>query len=216
MDAREIELSNKKVGKRYFYHAVKRIFDFFASGIALIILSPLFAYVAYRIHHEDGGKVFYKQKRIGKNGKEFEMIKFRSMVENADQLLEQLREQNEIDGAMFKMRNDPRVTKIGHFIREHSIDELPQLWNVLIGDMSLVGPRPPLPEEVADYNDYDMQRLSVMPGCTGLWQVTLRNDASFDQMVQLDLEYIRKSSIWFDLWIMFKTVGIMFKPNDAY
>ncbi len=144
------------------------------------------------------------------------MWKFRSMIVNADKMVEQLEEQNEIDGAMFKIKDDPRVTKIGHVIRKYSLDELPQLWNVLKGDMSLVGPRPPLPMEVEDYTDYDKLRLTVIPGCTGLWQVTKRNDADFDEMVELDLEYINNSSLWFDFKILLKTVGVVIHPNSAY
>ena len=144
------------------------------------------------------------------------MWKFRSMIVNADKMVEQLEEQNEIDGAMFKIKDDPRVTKIGHIIRKYSLDELPQLWNVLKGDMSLVGPRPPLPMEVEDYTPYDKSRLTVTPGCTGLWQVTKRNDADFDEMVELDLEYINNSSLWFDFKILLKTVGVVIHPNSAY
>ena len=144
------------------------------------------------------------------------MYKFRSMVVNADRLLKNLKDQNEIDGAMFKMKNDPRITKVGHFIRKHSLDELPQLINVIKGDMSLVGPRPPIPSEVVDYTEYDKQRLYVVPGCTGLWQATERNDVGFDDMVKLDLEYIKKSSFIYDLGLIIKTVQIIFKPNGSY
>lgn len=168
------------------------------------------------IKKEDGGPAFYSQERIGKDEKPFKMWKFRSMIVNADKMVEQLEEQNEIDGAMFKIKDDPRVTKIGHVIRKYSLDELPQLWNVLKGDMSLVGPRPPLPMEVEDYTPYDKLRLTVMPGCTGLWQVTKRNDADFDEMVELDLEYINNSSLWFDFKILLKTVGVVIHPNSAY
>ena len=144
------------------------------------------------------------------------MWKFRSMVVDADKMLDKLEDQNEIDGAMFKIKDDPRVTKIGHVIRKYSLDELPQLWNVLIGDMSLVGPRPPLPSEVAEYTDYDKQRLTVMPGCTGLWQVTKRNEADFDEMVWLDIVYINHSGMWEDLKLIIKTVLVMIHPNGAY
>lgn len=174
------------------------------------------AVIAYKIKKEDKGPIFYKQIRVGKDGRHFEMYKFRSMVTNADQLLEQLKDQNEVEGAMFKMKHDPRITRIGHYLREHSIDELPQLVNALKGDMSLVGPRTPLPSEVAQYTDYDKQRLYVMPGCTGLWQVTKRNDVGFDDMVKLDLEYIQHASLSYDLWIIWKTVVIIFKPNGSY
>lgn len=144
------------------------------------------------------------------------MYKFRSMVTNADQLLEQLKDQNEVEGAMFKMKHDPRITKVGHYLREHSLDELPQLVNVLKGDLSLVGPRPPLPSEVEQYTDYDKQRLYVTPGCTGLWQATERNDVGFEDMVKLDLEYIKRSSLSVDFKIIFQTIKIILKPNNSY
>ncbi|MEJ1316747.1 sugar transferase [Lactiplantibacillus paraplantarum] len=193
------------------------MFDFVASLLGLIILSPLFLIIAIAIKAEDPkGSVFYSQTRLGRGETPFKMYKFRSMVSNADQLLEELLKNNEIDGAMFKMQDDPRVTKIGKFIRKYSIDELPQLLNVLQGSMSLVGPRPPLPREVEEYSDYDKQRLAVKPGCTGLWQATVRNSVGFDDMVKLDLTYISKRSVAFDVYILFKTVVIMFKPNGAY
>lgn len=215
-EVKKVELDPSKVNGRLVYHTVKRGFDILASGVALVLLSPLFGVLTVKIKKEDGGPAFYSQTRIGKNGKPFKMWKFRSMIVNADKMVKQLEEQNEIDGAMFKIKDDPRVTKIGHVIRKYSLDELPQLWNVLKGDMSLVGPRPPLPMEVADYTDYDKLRLSVTPGCTGLWQVTKRNDADFDEMVELDLEYINKSSLWFDFKILLKTVGVVIHPNSAY
>ena len=215
-EVKKVELDPSKVKGRLVYHTVKRGFDILASGVALILLSPLFGVLTVKIKEEDGGTAFYSQTRIGKNGKPFKMWKFRSMIVNADKMVKQLEEQNEIDGAMFKIKNDPRVTKIGHVIRKYSLDELPQLWNVLKGDMSLVGPRPPLPMEVEDYTDYDKLRLTVTPGCTGLWQVTKRNDADFDEMVELDLEYINKSSLWFDFNILLKTVGVVIHPNSAY
>ena len=138
------------------------------------------------------------------------------MFVNADQMLAKLKEQNDVEGPMFKMKNDPRVTKIGNFIRKHSLDELPQFFNVIKGNMSLVGPRPPLPTEVAKYSEYDKQRLYVTPGCTGLWQATERNEVGFSEMVQLDLEYIKKANFLFDLWIIWKTIKIIFIPNGSY
>jgi Sugar transferases involved in lipopolysaccharide synthesis len=215
-EVKKVELDPSKVKGRLVYHTVKRGFDILASGVALVLLSPLFGVLTVKIKKEDGGPAFYSQTRIGKNGKPFKMWKFRSMIVNADKMVKQLEEQNEIDGAMFKIKDDPRVTKIGHVIRKYSLDELPQLWNVLKGDMSLVGPRPPLPMEVADYTPYDKLRLTVIPGCTGLWQVTKRNDADFDEMVELDLEYINNSSLWFDFKILLKTVGVVVHPNSAY
>ena len=144
------------------------------------------------------------------------MYKFRSMIVDADKKLAELKAQNEVEGPMFKMKEDPRITKIGKFIRKHSFDELPQLLNVLKGDMSLVGPRPPLPGEVAQYTDYDKQRLLVVPGCTGLWQATVRNSVGFSEMVELDLEYIQKSGFFYDLYLIFLTVKIVLFSNDAY
>nr|WP_235434215.1 sugar transferase [Geobacillus stearothermophilus] len=207
-----VAVNNKKG-----YLIAKRIMDICGALIGLICLSWLFLIVAILIKLEDPkGPVFFKQVRVGKDGKEFYMYKFRSMVTNAEELLESLLHLNETTGAMFKMKNDPRVTKIGRFIRKTSIDELPQLWNVLKGDMSLVGPRPPLPREVAQYTEYDKQRLLVTPGCTGLWQVSGRNDLGFNEMVELDLKYIRERSILYDLKIILKTIKIMIKPNSAY
>ncbi|MGA3270862.1 sugar transferase [Lactiplantibacillus pentosus] len=216
-EIRPITIDAVRQHRRYGYRFVKRVFDFVASLLGLIILSPLFLIIAIAIKLEDPkGSVFYSQTRLGRGETPFKMYKFRSMVSNADELLEQLLKNNEIDGAMFKMQDDPRVTRIGKFIRKYSIDELPQLLNVLQGSMSLVGLRPPLPREVAEYTEYDKQRLAVKPGCTGLWQATVRNSVGFDEMVKLDLLYISKRSVSFDVYILFKTVVIMFKPNGAY
>lgn len=216
MAMERLKVNPAKVNDRPFYHVVKRLFDIVASACGLILLSPLFLFLVIKIRSEDGGPAFYSQERIGKNEKPFKMWKFRSMIVDADKMLDKLEDQNEIDGAMFKIKDDPRVTKIGHVIRKYSLDELPQLWNVLIGDMSLVGPRPPLPSEVAEYTDYDKQRLTVMPGCTGLWQVTKRNEAAFDEMVWLDIVYINHSGVWEDLKLIVKTVLVMIHPNGAY
>ena len=216
MAMERLKVNPAKVNERPFYHVVKRLFDIVASACGLILLSPLFLFLVIKIRSEDGGPAFYSQERIGKNEKPFKMWKFRSMVVDADKMLDKLEDQNEIDGAMFKIKDDPRVTKIGHVIRKYSLDELPQLWNVLIGDMSLVGPRPPLPSEVEEYTNYDKQRLTVMPGCTGLWQVTKRNEADFDEMVWLDIVYINHSGAWEDLKLIIKTVLVMVHPNGAY
>lgn len=216
MAEKQILINQEKVESRKGYHFIKRIFDILMSATGLLCLSPLLLVIAYKIKREDGGPVFYKQVRVGKDGQHFEMYKFRSMIVNADQLLDKLKNQNEVDGAMFKMKNDPRITKIGHFIREHSLDELPQLVNVLRGDMSLVGPRPPLPSEVKQYTNYDMQRLFVVPGCTGLWQATERSNVGFNEMVKLDLTYIQNASVKLDLLIIWKTIVIIFKPNGSY
>ncbi|MDM8332194.1 sugar transferase [Limosilactobacillus pontis] len=216
MAEERILIDHQKVKSRKGYHFMKRFFDVVLSIGGLIVLSPIMVIIAYKIKKEDGGPVFYRQVRVGKDGRHFEMYKFRSMVPNADQLLGKLKDQNEVDGAMFKMKHDPRITKIGHFIREHSLDELPQLMNVVKGDMSLVGPRPPLPSEVKQYTNYDKQRLYVTPGCTGLWQATERNNVGFDEMVQLDLCYIKEASLQEDFRIVLKTISIIFKPNGSY
>ena len=216
MAMERLKVNLAKVNDRPFYHVVKRLFDIVASACGLILLSPLFLFLVIKIRSEDGGPAFYSQERIGKNEKPFKMWKFRSMVVDADKMLDKLEDQNEIDGAMFKIKDDPRVTRIGHVIRKYSLDELPQLWNVLIGDMSLVGPRPPLPSEVEEYTSYDKQRLTVMPGCTGLWQVTRRSEADFDEMVWLDIVYINHSGAWEDLKLIVKTLLVMIHPNGAY
>ncbi|MDQ6421389.1 sugar transferase [Paenibacillus sp. LHD-117] len=196
---------------------LKRTIDVTGSLVGLLLLSPLFVIIAVLIKLEDPkGSLFFYQTRIGKNEKPFRMYKFRSMVSNAEEKLKELLAQNEIEGAMFKMKNDPRITKVGKFIRKTSIDELPQLINVLRGDMSLVGPRPPLVREVAEYTDYDKLRLTVTPGCTGLWQVSGRNELSFKEMVELDLKYIQNRSVAFDLLIIFKTFRVLLGAKDAF
>ncbi len=199
------------------FRVFKRTIDILGSLCGLILLSPVFLIVAFLIRKEDpNGPVVFSQERIGKKGNRFTMYKFRSMCTDAEEKFHDLVEQNEIEGAMFKIKNDPRVTKIGKKIRKTSIDELPQLVNVLKGDMSLVGPRPPLEREVSQYTQRDLQRLNVKPGCTGLWQVRGRNDVHFDEMVDFDLEYIENQSIWNDLKIMFQTVIVMFFSRGAY
>lgn len=199
------------------YYVFKRIIDVMGALFGLISLSFVFAIIAILIKLEDPkGKVFFKQIRIGKDGKEFFMYKFRSMVADAEEKLHQLLVHNEIEGAMFKMKEDPRITKVGRFIRKTSVDELPQLFNVLKGEMSLVGPRPPLPREVDEYTDYEKQRLTAVPGCTGLWQVSGRSSIGFKEMVDLDLMYIQKKSILFDMKIILKTVRVMFGSKDAF
>lgn len=205
------------VDQQYAYRCTKRAIDIIGSVIGLIILSPVFLIVAIAMKREEkNGPIIFSQMRVGKNGKLFKMHKFRSMCVDAEEKLAALLEQNEVEGAMFKMKEDPRVTNVGKFIRKTSIDELPQLWNVLKGDMSLVGPRPPLEREVAEYTKYDKQRLLAKPGCTGLWQVSGRNDVGFHDMVKLDIQYIENLSITNDIAIMFKTVWVMIKPNGAY
>ncbi|MCM3749155.1 sugar transferase [Paenibacillus pasadenensis] len=196
---------------------VKRCLDITLATVGLLLLLPLFMAVALIIKIQDPkGSVFFYQTRVGKNGKHFRMYKFRSMVSNAEEMLQKLLAQNEINGSMFKMKNDPRITTIGKFIRRTSVDELPQLVNVLRGDMSLVGPRPPLVREVESYTTYDKQRLAVTPGCTGLWQISGRNSLSFDQMVELDLKYIQNRSVWFDIKIILLTVREIIMSKNAF
>ncbi|HDR8393120.1 TPA: sugar transferase, partial [Bacillus cereus] len=181
-NSKELDLS--EINARKGYMATKRCMDIIGALCGLIFLSPIFLVVALLIKYEDPkGGVFFKQMRVGKDGKEFYMYKFRSMVTDAEERLQDLLKYNEVSGAMFKIKEDPRITRIGKIIRKTSIDELPQLINVLKGDMSLVGPRPPLPREVKEYTTYDKQRLMVTPGCTGLWQVSGRNSIGFAEMV---------------------------------
>lgn len=196
---------------RLAYRTVKRAFDIVFSGCVLAIIAIPSLVLAAAIRLESEGNPFYSQIRVGQNHRDgslstFRMWKFRSMYKDADERLAELKEQNEIAGAMFKMKNDPRVTRIGRFIRKHSIDEFPQFLNVFLGQMSVVGPRPPLPNEVAEYTEYDLQRLAVKPGITGWWQVTDRNSTGFDGMVQRDLEYIAKRGPVTDLKIVVLTV----------
>lgn len=210
LDADEI---NSRIG----FQCVKRIIDIVLSAVGLVCLIPVFIVVAILMKKEEPkGPIFFKQTRVGRNGKEFTMYKFRSMCVDAEEKLAELLAENEIKGAMFKMKDDPRVTKIGKAIRRNSIDELPQLLNVLKGDMSLIGPRPPLPREVKEYSRYDLQRLLVKPGCSGLWQISGRNEMNFAEMVELDIQYIRKQSLVNDIKIIWKTVRVMVFPNSAY
>ena len=206
---------------RLAYRAVKRAFDIVFSGAALVVIAIPSLVLAALIRLESEGSPFYSQIRVGQTRPDgslstFRMWKFRSMYRDADERLTELKEQNEIAGAMFKMREDPRVTKIGRFIRKHSIDEFPQFLNVFLGQMSVVGPRPPLPNEVAEYTEYDLQRLAVKPGITGLWQVTERNSTGFDGMVRRDLEYIAKRGVITDFKIILLTVLEVFNGSDAY
>ncbi|MER2129840.1 sugar transferase [Leuconostoc lactis] len=200
------------------YLIIKRMFDIIGSFVGLLICLPVIIIIAIIIKLEDGGPIIFKQLRVGKNGKKFYIYKFRSMRTDAELLKINLLQENEVKGAMFKIKNDPRVTKIGSFIRKTSLDEIPQFYNVLIGDMSLVGPRPPLLEEVASYSNYDKQRLLVTPGLSGLWQISGRSNLSFSDMVKLDLIYITTRSVKLDLKIMLITIWqmILVKKNGAF
>lgn len=199
------------------YRITKRAIDMIGASFGIILLSLIFIIVSLLIKIEDpNGKVLFKQLRVGKDGKEFYIYKFRSMASNAEERLKDLLALNEVSGAMFKMKDDPRVTKVGKFIRKTSIDELPQLFNVLRGEMSLVGPRPPLPREVEEYTNYDRQRLLVVPGCTGLWQVSGRSNVGFSEMVELDIQYIKNRSVFKDFKIIFKTILVLFGSKNAF
>ena len=193
------------------YLVCKRAFDIAASFCALVVLSPVFLIISLIIYLDDPhGNPIFSQIRIGKNGKAFRFYKFRSMVVNAEDLLAGLQNQNEMSGPAFKMKNDPRVTKVGRFIRKTSLDELPQLWNVLKGDMSLVGPRPPLPNEVEQYTEEQKKRLSVTPGLTCYWQVQpSRNDLDFGEWFELDMKYLRERSMKTDIKIIFQTILVV-------
>ena len=204
-----------KKDNRIIYNLSKKIIDFSLSAVALVILSPLLLIVAILIKLESKGPVIFSQKRVGLNGKEFKMYKFRSMVVNAEELKEKLAKQNEMSGPMFKMKDDPRVTKIGKFIRKTSIDELPQLINILKGDMSLVGPRPPIPREVIQYNKYQYQRLLVKPGITCYWQISGRNNIDFDEWVELDLKYIKERNLFKDIYIILMTLPVLLGDKNA-
>ena len=205
---------------RLAYRTVKRAFDIVFSGVVLAIIAIPSLVLAAVIRLESEGNPFYSQIRVGQTRPDgslstFRMWKFRSMYRDADERLAELKGQNEIAGAMFKMKEDPRVTRIGRFIRKHSIDEFPQFINVFLGQMSVVGPRPPLPNEVAEYTEFDLQRLAVKPGITGWWQVTDRNDTDFDGMVRRDLEYIANRGVLTDLKIVALTVIEVLTGNGA-
>lgn len=193
----------------------KRIFDVTVALLAIILLLPLFLLVGFAIKINSSGPVLFYQKRNGFKGKPFNMYKFRSMVSNAEQRFEEVENQNEISGYMFKLKNDPRHTKVGKVIRRTSIDELPQLFNVIKGEMSIVGPRPPIIREVQKYDSWHNLRLSVKPGITGLWQVSGRNNIGFEDMCRLDLKYIRERGFRYDLKIILKTIPALFKYNNA-
>lgn len=211
-----IDYSDVLVKESILYSITKRLIDIVGSLCGIILLSPLFLIVAILIKLEDPkGKVFFAQDRNGRYPKTFKMYKFRSMVHNAEDLLKDLMDRNEQTGPVFKINDDPRITKVGKFIRKTSIDELPQLFNVLKGDMSLVGPRPPIPHEVDQYNSYQMQRLAVKPGLTCIWQVSGRNNIGFDEWVEMDIEYIKTRNLWLDIKLIFKTVFVLFGDENA-
>jgi len=195
---------------------LKRMMDIVVSFLAIILLSPIFLILGIAIKLTSKGPIIYNSKRCGKKGGVFNFYKFRSMVRGADKMLDSLRDRNETGGPIFKIRKDPRVTKVGRFMRRYSLDEFPQLLNVLNGDMSLVGPRPPIPDEVERYRDRELKRLEIRPGITGLWQVSGRSDLSYVDMIRLDFQYIENWSIWLDLKILLKTIPAILSRKGAY
>lgn len=189
----------------------KRAFDFAVSLLLLILLAPLFLVLAVAVTLSSHGPVFYRWRVVGEGGRHFTGYKFRSMYSNADELKQKLQSLNEMSGPVFKLTNDPRVTRLGGFLRRYSLDELPQIYSVLKGDMSLVGPRPPLGTEYVRFTEYQKQKLAVKPGMTCLWQISGRNDIrDFDDWVRLDLEYIRRWSLQLDFWILMRTAREVF------
>ncbi|MDD4109825.1 MAG: sugar transferase [Prolixibacteraceae bacterium] len=210
---RQLFLSFINTPGNYYALIIKGAIDFFMAITVLILVSPLMLIIGLLIKLEDGGPVLFKQVRIGRHGRLFKCIKFRTMVVNAEELKEKLMEQNEQDGPAFKMKNDPRITRIGKFLRKTSLDELPQFINVLMGDMSVVGPRPPIPSEVKKYERYLNRRLSVNPGITCIWQVSGRNNVSFDKWMEMDMQYIDNWSLGLDFVIIMKTITVIFNGN---
>lgn len=201
---------------RQGYFFVKRLFDFCASLFACIVLSPIFLITALAIKIEDPkGPVIFYQNRVGKDGTIFRMYKFRSMYSDAEERLKDLKDKNEADGPVFKIKDDPRITKVGRFIRKYSIDELMQLVNILKGDMSVIGPRPALPNEVEEYDDFAMQRLLVKPGLSCYWQASGRNNIGFEEWMQLDIKYIREMNAWIDVKIILMTIPAVLKGDGA-
>jgi exopolysaccharide biosynthesis polyprenyl glycosylphosphotransferase len=195
---------------------LKRTFDILFSAVMLILLLPLFLIVTLLIKAASKGPVFYTQDRVGKDSAHFRFIKFRSMVADADKMKGGLAALNEAEGHLFKIKDDPRLTPIGKFMRKFSIDELPQFMNVLLGQMSVVGPRPPLPDEVKNYNAWQKKRLRIRPGITGIWQVSGRSDLPFDDMVRLDIYYIENWSLWMDIKLVLRTIPVVLQGKGAY
>ena len=209
-NTRDIISSESSTASRFAYRAIKRAFDLVGAGLILLILSPVFLFVGLLVKLTSPGSVFYPWHVIGRDGRPFCGYKFRTMVQNADDLKAQLIHQNEMNGPVFKIKKDPRITPVGKILRKYSIDELPQLWSVLKGDMSLVGPRPAFAAEYERYDDWQRRRLSVTPGITCLWQVNGRNQIKdFDEWVRLDLEYIDNWSLWLDMQILWRTLIVV-------
>ncbi|GHU81631.1 exopolysaccharide biosynthesis protein [Clostridia bacterium] len=209
----EYTVSNKKI----IYRAIKRIADFFCALLGVIIFSPVFVIIAILIKKEDlKASVFFTHSRVGINGEEINILKFRSMLSNAEALIAKFTpEQKKEYEENYKLHNDPRITKIGHFLRKTSLDELPQLINILSGDLSIVGPRPIVTDELEKYKENKNKFLSVKPGLTGYWQVNGRSDTTYDERIELEMYYVNHCSLWLDIKIMFKTVAVVFNRNGA-
>jgi len=201
--------------KSQYYYLIKRCMDIIGAIVGLILLSPIMLITAILIKLGSRGPIIFAQPRVGENGKVFMMYKFRSMVQNAEDLLYKLKKENEMSGPMFKIRKDPRITRVGRFIRVTSIDETPQLINVLRGDMSLVGPRPNLPREVEKFTEYQKQKLIVRPGLTCYWQVSGRNNIGFEEWMELDIKYIKERNLWVDIKLIFHTFFVLFGDENA-
>lgn len=212
-----ISLPETYCEKGRWYEATKRLTDVVGALLALFLLSPVYLLAILAIKISDRGPVFFEQTRVGRGGRHFECIKFRSMVVDAESLKSSLKDQNHHkDGVTFKIREDPRMTAVGWLLRKTSIDELPQFWNVLVGDMSLVGPRPPIPDEVARYTPQQLRRLEVRPGLTCIWQVSGRGDVAFSEQVKMDIEYIERRSLWLDLKLLLLTIPAVLSCKGAY
>jgi len=214
-----LHLEHQRLRAKWLAHSedfFKRTVDIVASSLMLVLLSPLFGLIALLVWIEDGGSIFFKQIRVGKNGKHFQMYKIRSMCLDAEQKLKDIEAKNQHkEGVTFKLKDDPRITKIGKWLRKLSFDELPQFYNVLKGDMSLVGPRPPVPREVAKYSPADRRRLAVKPGITCIWQISGRSQIDFSGQVKLDVNYIESQTFWKDITILVKTVPAVISGKGA-
>jgi exopolysaccharide biosynthesis polyprenyl glycosylphosphotransferase len=210
-----LKLAEREPENHRIYLIIKRIIDIIGAITGIILFSPIMIITAIAIRLDSEGPIIFSQKRVGLLGKEFNMYKFRSMVINAEQLQDKLKDRNEMSGPVFKIKDDPRITRVGKFIRKTSIDELPQFFNVLKGEMSLVGPRPNLPKEVEKYTAYQRQRLLAKPGLTCYWQVMGRNNIDFEDWMKLDIKYIKERNLWVDIKLIFKTFFVLFGDKNA-
>jgi exopolysaccharide biosynthesis polyprenyl glycosylphosphotransferase len=210
------ETAEYEIGGTLTYHVVKRVFDVVIGVVILILLLPIIPVLAIMIKLESPGGVFFRQERVGKGGRVFKFYKFRSMCKEAEEQKDHIEALNEQEGPVFKVRSDPRVTIVGKFLRRSSLDEIPQIFNVLKGDMSIVGPRPHMPKEVAQYQSWHRRRLEVIPGITCLWQISGRSHISFNEWMRLDIEYLKNRSFKYDLVIFLKTIPAVIARKGAY